>query len=692
MQKKLVAVVFLSIVAASQVWAQASGGQSGIAGTVKDSSGAVVPNAKVVISRATQGELRSISTNSSGVFSAPALLPGPGYKVAVTASGFAPYELKDIDLQVGQSVNLTIDLSVGQTATSVEVVAASEVLEDTKTDVSQVVGTREIMELPINGRRVDSFVLNTPGVTNDATFGLLTFRGVAGNNSFLLDGNDNTEQFYDENAGRTRIQSQISADAVQEFQVVSSNVSAEYGRAMGGVVNTVTKSGTNQFHGTAFYFLRSTGFDARDPFATFSLPTGQVVGINPSEHFLQTGGTVGGPIVKNKLFLFLSADITRRNFPFVDSQIKVGVLDPVNQVFVGCAAPATVAQCNAINALLPRFFGTIPRTAKNDLYFGRMDYHLSEKNTFATSFNFLRWISPNGIQTGLSSTVGAGITGNGDDFVTLRNGSASWTYVPNGSIVNNFRYGLYTDREADGYDNAELGGGLGFLDVAVGGVQLGPPTYLPRVQPMETRNQFADDLSWSRGKHLMKFGVDIARTSDFVNSISPRYGSYTYLTPTTFAEDYTNPTMGKNWSAYSQTFGNPAITYAIKEIGFYAEDQWRVTDKLTVTLGVRYDHSIAPTPTVVNPDWPETATIHTGALNLAPRVGIAYRIDKKTVVRAGFGTYFARLLSGMVEDTLEGQGLFQQAVSLTGTNATQLAGGPSLPNTLAAPPSGLSGS
>src|SRR5580698_6212895 len=689
MKLNFLACVVLFSLAAGSIWAQAAAGVAGISGVVHDASGAAVPNAKVVISSDARGEVRSITTNGAGLFSAPALIPGPGYKVDVTAAGFAGWQVKDIDLRVGQDLGLTVNLAVAQSTTQVEVAGVAPLVDSTKTDVSVVVGTREIMELPINGRRVDSFVLDTPGVTSDATFGLLTFRGVEGNNSFLLDGNDNTQQYYDENGGRTRIVSQISADAVQEFQVVSSNFSAEYGRAMGGVVNTVTKSGTNQYHGTVFYFLRSTGFDARDPFATFSLPTGAVVGINPSEHFLQTGGTVGGPIVKDKLFFFLSADITRRNFPFVDSQIKVGVLDPINQVWIGCGAPATPAQCSAINALLPRFYGTIPRTAKNDLYFGRMDYHLNDKNTFATSFNFLRWISPNGIQTGLSSTVGAGITGNGDDFVTLRNGSASWTYVPNGSIVNNFRYGLYTDREADGYDSAELGGGLGFLDVAVGGVQLGPPTYLPRVQPMETRNQFADDLSWSRGKHLMKFGVDIARTSDYVNSISPRYGSYTYLTPTTFAEDYTNPTNGKNWSAYSQTFGNPAIDYAIKELGFYAEDQWRATDKLTVTLGARYEHSIAPKPTVVNPDWPETATIHTGALNLAPRVGIAYRIDKKTVVRAGFGTYFARLLAGMVEDTLEGQGLFQQAVSLTGTNATQLAGGPSLPNTLAAPPSGL---
>lgn len=692
MRIKLLACAVLFSFAAGSLWAQAAGGVAGISGVVHDATGAAVPGAKVVISSAAQGQVRSVTTNGSGLFTAPALTPGLGYSVAVTAAGFAPWEVKNIDLRVGQDLALTVDLAVAQSTTQVEVSGAAPLVDAAKTDVSQVVGTNDIMNLPINGRRVDSFVLNTPGVTSDGTFGLLTFRGVEGNNSFLLDGNDNTQQYYDENGGRTRIVSQISADAVQEFQVVSTNFSAAYGRAMGGVVNTVTKSGGNMFHGSAFYFLRSTGFDARDPFATFSLPSGQLVGINPSEHFVQTGGTVGGPIIKNKLFFFLSTDITRRNFPFVDSQIKVGVLDPNNQVFTGCALPATSAQCAAINTLLPRFYGEIPRTADNDLYFGRMDYHLSEKNTFTASFNFLRWLSPNGIQTGLSSTTGAGITGNGDDTVSLRNGSASWTYVPNGSIVNNFRYGLYTDREADGYDNAELGGGLGFLDVSVGGVQLGPPTYLPRVQPLEVRNQFADDLSWSKGKHIFRFGVDLARTTDYVNSISPRYGAYTYQTPTLFALDYTNPTMGKNWSAYSQTFGNPAIDYAIKEIGFYAEDQWKVTDKLTLTLGARYEHSIAPKPTVVNPDWPETSTIHTGALNLAPRVGAAYRLNNKTVIRGGFGTYFARLVSGMVEDTLEGQGLFQQAVSLTGTNASQLAIGPSLPNTLAAAPSGLTAS
>ncbi len=202
---KLLACAVLFLLAASSVWAQSAAGVAAISGAVRDASGAAVPNAKVVISSETHGELRTIETNSAGLFAAPALIPGPGYKVTVTASGFATWEVKDVDLRVGQDLKLTANLAIAQSATQVEVVGATPLVDSTKTDVSQVVGTREIQDLPINGRRVDSFVLNTPGVTNDATFGLLTFRGVAGNNSFLLDGNDNTEQFYGENAGRTRI-------------------------------------------------------------------------------------------------------------------------------------------------------------------------------------------------------------------------------------------------------------------------------------------------------------------------------------------------------------------------------------------------------------------------------------------------------------------------------------------------------
>ena len=268
------ATTVLALFTSACAFAQA-GGVAGISGVVKDPSGSAVPNAKVEISTASRGAIRTVQTNTSGIFTAPALQPGPGYKVTVTASGFAPYELNEIDLQVGQNLNLTVPLAIGQTSTTIDVHGAAELLDDTKTDVSQVVGTRDIMNLPINGRRVDSFVLLTPGVTNDATFGLLTFRGVAGNNSFLLDGNDNTEQFYDENAGRTRIQSQISAGC-------RAGVPGGLGELLGGVRPRHGRRGQHgdqerhatNCHGTGFYFFRSTGFDARDTFAAFN-PTGE---------------------------------------------------------------------------------------------------------------------------------------------------------------------------------------------------------------------------------------------------------------------------------------------------------------------------------------------------------------------------------------------------------------------------------
>src|SRR5579863_4376740 len=680
-------VVFLLFCLPASVLAQSAGGVAGISGIVHDSSGAVLQNAMVVISSASQGQVRSLTTNDAGVFTAPGLIPGPGYQVTVNAQGFAAYELTNINLQVGQNVNLNVNMAVAQSTNSVQVSAVALLVDDSRADVSQVVGERDIMNLPINGRRVDQFVLDTPGVSNDATFGLLSFRGVAGNNAFLLDGNDNTEQFYDENAGRTRIASQVSADAVQEFQVVSANFSAEYGRAMGGVVNTVTKSGSNAFHGGAFYFLRSTGFDARDPYSVF----------NPTEHRIQTGATLSGPILKDKLFFFLSTDITRRNFPMTDSQVKVGVVDQNAQTWVGCTLPATPAQCAAINTLLPRFYGQIPRNADNDLYFGRLDYHLNDRNTFSASFNFLRWLSPNGIQTGLSSTVGAAITGNGDDTVTVRNGKATWTSVLSSSLVNQFRYGLDTDRQADSFDQAELGGGLGYLDVAVGGatasagVQLGPATYLPRVEPMETRNEFADDLTWTKGKHTFKFGANYVNSQDNVNYLSNRFGSYTYLTPTLFAEDYSGNVSGaKNWTAYSQTFGNPIVDYWIRELGVYLEDQWRVTDRLTITLGARYEHSFVEQPAVSNPAWPETGHVHTGTLDLMPRIGFAYKVNDKTVVRGGYGTFFARFLGGLMDNLFTTNGVYQIADSLTATNPAQLAAGPVFPNALAAPPTGAS--
>ncbi len=678
------ALAFL-LFCATGAFAQVGAGLAAISGTVHDASGAAVPGATVVVSNSGKGLKRNLQTNETGAFAAPGLTPSGGYGVTVTANGFNTYEVKDIELNVGSNLALKIALTIASAATSVEVSAAAPLVEDTKTDVSGVVDTKAITDLPINGRRVDSFVLLQPAVTNDGTFGLLTFRGVAAGNAFLVDGNDTTEQYYNENAGRTRIASQISQDTVQEFQVIPANASAEYGRVMGGVVNTITKSGTNQVHGGGFWFFRNRTLNARDPFATFA----------PGEWRHQTGGTVGGAIKKDKLFYFLGTEVTRRNFPLLGSLIRNGVIDTNAQTWVGCGAPATPAQCSAINSLLPRFFGLLPRRVAQDIGFGKLDYFATDRNHFTASFNYQHMVSPNGIQTAATVTSGSQITSNGDDVVRVRNGKLSWIAIPTNTITNEARFGWFTDRQADTFDDALLAPNLGYLVLSVNGQAIGSTNYLPRVEPNEQRFQFADNLTWIKGRHSLKFGFDMASTEDFDYFISNANGSYNYQTVTNFALDYSSPNLatsnvGKHWNSYAQTFGNPLADFTIKDYAFYAQDQWRVSNRLNLTLGVRWEYNQLPQPPIVNKDYPQTGVIHSTKNDFAPRVGLNYRLNDKTVLQAGYGLSHARFPGATISNLFKNNAVYQQSMSLSSTQAPQFAAGPVYPNILPAAPTGAS--
>jgi hypothetical protein len=527
-------------------------------------------------------------------------------------------------------------------------------------------------------------VLLTPGVTNDGNFGLLTFRGIANGNSFLLDGNDSTEKFFMENNGRTRIVSQISQDAVQEFEVVSTNFSAEYGRASGGVVNTVTRSGSNDLHGTGYWFYRNHNFNAHDPYAS----------INPDDTRHQVGGSLGGPIVKNKLFYFLNGEYSHRDFPFADSYVRAGIIDSANQVWIGCGVAAgsvpaaTPAQCTAINTLLPRFFGSTPRNFGQKLGFGRLDYHFSDRNSFSASFNYMQFTSFNGLQqTNLVSTTGQAINGNGNDFGRVRNAKFSWTSVPTSSFVNEFRYGWATDLEGDDPNPALVGPGLGLLGVTVAGVNLGPINYLPRVEPDERRHEFADNVSWTKGNHMVKAGLDITTNRDFALFLPNLHGTYTYQTVNQFALDYTGNTTGaRNWQSFSQTLGTGSTDMRMNNYGMYVQDQWRVTPRFTATLGLRYEYEPMPQPKVCNPDYPQTCHINSQNTNVMPRIGLAYRLNDKTVLRAGFGLFYSSVPGASLMDLFLGNGVTQQSVSLSGA---LIPSGPVFPNNLGAVPAGF---
>jgi hypothetical protein len=625
----------------------------------------------VTVANPSLGIVREFTTTNAGFFAATALVPEKGYKVTAEMQGFTSYVAEGLTLEVGQILDLKIGMAVGSMSEKVTVVDAAPIIDDVKTETSSVVDSQLINNLPINGRRVDSFVLLTPGVTKDADFGLVTFRGMAGGNSFLVDGVDTTNQYYNENAGRTRLGSQLSQDAVQEFQVLNSNYAAEYGRATGGVVNTITKSGSNNYHGSAFWYFRNRTLNARDRYAA----------INPPEYRHQTGGTIGGPIKKDKLFFFFDAEIQRRHNPMADSVINSSV-NGATQTWIGCGAPATPAQCAAANTLLPRLFGLVDRRADQQLYFAKIDYHINDRNTLSISLNYLKFFSMNGIQTGVSSTSGAAAGTNGDDSVRDRIGKFTWTYVPTNSVVNEFRFGWFKDRQADDYNPTLYKGyPIGNVSLSVAGVStLGAYNVLPRINPSENRFQYADNLSIVHGAHTYKVGFDVSHTEDFANSLSNRFGSYTYANVTAFAQDFTSPAAGpSHYSSYTQVFGNPIADTFVTDLGFYGQDSWKITNRFTLNYGMRYEYALVPSPTITNPAYPQTGIIHSPTRNIAPRVGFAYHLNDKTVVRAGYGLFFDRFESGLINTLVTANAVYTQSVTFNSPTAT---GATIFPNTL----------
>lgn len=672
----------LLVVTATAV-AQTAAGTGAISGTVTDPSGGVVPNAIVKIDNEKLGLHRELKTTGGGLFSASTLPPNSDYQLSVSSAGFANFEQQSITLLVGQNLTFPITLRLATTGTQVEVQAVEPIIE-VKMDVSQNVTEHQIDNLPINGRRVDSFVLLTPGVVPDGTFGLLSFRGIPGGNNFMTDGNDTTESFYNENAGRTRIPTQISQDAVQEFQVLDDAYSAEYGRALGGVVNTITRSGTNDFHGTGYWYFRNRTLDARDPFST----------VNPSEWRHQFGGSLSGHIVKDKLFYFLNTEGQRRQFPLVSSIISPSAVNSSTETWLGCGVAggglpaATPAQCSAIDQTLKRFYGTIPRTADQDTAFGKIDWRPNEKNAVSLSLNFEHFYSPNGIQTGAVVTSGGALNSNGFDDVNTRYGRAQWTLTPGAALVNEARFGWFKDRQSDSVNPALLDPTLGALSVSVNGVAIGSGNYLPRIQPSENRYEAADNLSYTVGRHSFKFGMDYFWTEDYTNQLVNGNGSYSYPNANAFALDYSGNTTGrKSYSSYSQAFGRRAVDSILNEFAGYAQDQYKLRPDLTLYYGLRYEHTFFPTPPLVNADYSQTGRIPSDGLNFAPRVGLAWSLNgDRTIIRSGYGIYYARYPTAMLNSLFTTNNLYQQSFSLQTSAAAQAAAAPVFPNLLPSAP------
>ncbi|HYX30219.1 MAG TPA: carboxypeptidase-like regulatory domain-containing protein, partial [Pyrinomonadaceae bacterium] len=441
-----------------------------IGGTVTDPTKKVVTGATVTVTNNGTGKAENATTDDNGQFKVANLQPGE-YTVTVNGSGFAAYTAKSI-VEVGRETTLDVGLTIQAVGGTVEVTAEAPVINTTQQDFSSNMNQTSISELPINGARWSNFALLTPGTVPDANFGLISFRGISGLlNNNTVDGGDNNQAFFSEERGRTRINYVVSQRAIREFQVNTSNYSAEYGRAAGGVTNAVTKSGTNQLHGDAFFFDRDNRLGTRNPLSfitAFDTGTGTVSrsAYKAPDTRYTFGGDIGGPIKKDKAFFFFNYDEVRRNFPglgifsnpaflaltsqggFVNECTAVGTGCTSTQVTQSLVAPTrnlSAAQINSVLNFLNSETGPNVRKGNQRIFMPKVDFNLNSSNTLTVTYNRFRWASPNGIQTQPTNTNGRATFG--DDFVNDDSVNVRLASNLTSTLINEFRYQWSRDFE-----------------------------------------------------------------------------------------------------------------------------------------------------------------------------------------------------------------------------------------------------
>ncbi len=695
---RFIFVAMLTIALGSiQLFAQSTT-TGGISGRVVDPQGAIVANAPVTVTNLGTNATISVNATENGDYRFTNLQPGT-YKVDVTVSGFAMSTADTVVVEVGQTTQVNFQLQVSGATAEVEVVAEAPVINTNDNASSTNINQTSINELPINGRRASNFVLLTPGVVPDGNFGLISFRGISGllNNS-TVDGGDNNQAFFAEERGRTRINYAISQDAVREFQVNTSNYSAEFGRAAGGVVNTVTKSGTNEFHGSAFYYLRDNRFGARNPFSFQTIQTSsgtQTIGLKPVDKRQQFGGSIGGPIVKDRLFFFFSYDQQIRDFP--------GVAAPSSLTFFQSANVATLmsrgitqAQIDSGISFLRSLTGEVARKGDQDIFLPKIDWVINDKHTFSAVYNRMRWESPAGVQT--QSIVFRGRNSFGDDLVSLDslNLRLNSTLTPN--ILNEARFQYSRDLEqqisqppAPG-EPTTANGASPQVAIGGGGFTFGKPNFLDRVAyPDEKRWQYANATTVVRGRHTIKFGGDINYVSDLLDNLFQNAGAYSYSNLTEFLSDFGNPAL-RRYTNFAQNFGPSAFKFSTRDYNFFFQDDLRLTSNLTLNFGVRYEYQQLPEPQIPNPLEARTNQFPSDKNNFGPRFGFALDAtgDGKNVIRAGYGIFYGRIINSTISNAITNTGS-AGAQRSTGSLLPSNPAAPNYPNVLTTLPAGVGG-
>ena len=677
--------LLLALVVFTPVQAQQSATAT-LEGLVTDPQGAVIPNAKLVVRNTANGLTRELQTDGTGVYRFVALQPG-AYDLTVSAPSFSEAKRTGLVLTVGQKLNLDVSLTVGGASASVNVTAEAPIVETTRTNVSGSVGEQQVRSLPVNGRNFLDFATLTPGVVKDPRAGDLSFGGQKGTlNSIQIDGVDNNNMFFGQSLGRTgsnRAPYQFSQDAVQEFQVNTNSFSAEFGRAAGGVINVITKSGGNDFHGTGFEFFRDRSLNANslrydaglETFTggkpalipnvfRFDTPTASIVGKpdKPAYHWNQFGGNLGGPIKKDRAFFFFNYDGQRNTQPNIVNALPVPT----------ATDPASVAGYNKLVALA----GNYIRGFNQNVYLAKVDWQFNAANRLSFRYNRQKFTGVNLESNG--ATVAQEHSGN--SLVTTDSFSATLNTAFSPRLLNEFRTQVARDREPGlaNSDNPEAvisNGGQAALTI-------GRNNFSPR-ETTEKKYQFIDNVSYIAGQHSLKGGFDL--NLERIKNFFPGFqgAGYTFTSYANFANNAVPTFTGVTVASYTQAFagdGTSGFTTFpnFNEYGFFALDDWRAHKNLSLNLGVRYDVQQLRQGPTRNPSASlaganiDTSLINNDHNNVAPRFGFAWNPAKhdKLVVRGGYGLFYGRTPSIALGTAHSNNGL--NSISITLTNPTNL--------------------
>lgn len=589
--RRLAMVVFV----ASRLYGQA-GTSFTLQGTLLDPTGAVVPDGTVTVKNVSLGVTRTTKTDQQGHYIFAALPPEGQYEISVQAKGFAPQTRRGLTFTSGIESVVDFNLKPGTVQETVEVTTEAPLVESSKSDLSHTVATQQLVNLPDNGRNFFDFVSLTPGaVVQGGGSGAMTINGQGIRElTILADGIPNQlREIRTLGGDLAGANGTFSLDVVQEVQVVTNNFSAEYGRSLSGVVNSITKSGTNDLHGDVFMNGRPGSIDAGNPLTK----------ANPSLEREQWGATVGGPIVKDKTHYLLNYEQTRQ------TQLANGITSILEP---NPGAPLNVP-------------------FKELKLFGKVGHQINSNNRVDFRYNFLRSESDNSNVGGLNTSQRAD---NSEDHTQNVEGSA--TSVLNPRLVNEARFAWTRDLFFS--YQAIVGIGLppdfsrtGPAINRAGVGNLGPDPSLPQ-DLNEKGYTWQDKLSHTIGRHNLKYGGEATLYNRFVTFYNNFTGTYTFAagTPTTY-----NPADPKTFpSTYTQAFGISGLNYKEWLYGLYFQDDFNVARGFTLNLGLRYDY--------------ETLIHDTN--NFAPRFGFAWdpRKNSKTVIRGGFGIFFATIESSLV--------------------------------------------